>query len=265
MVATAKLELHSAVAVHEQISEALRQEVTRQKPGSRLPTETELMARFQVSRTTVRRAVQTLVDEGLLLRRQGKGTFVGAKRPVQIVDRLAPFVESFTASGLSPVASLLQYSWISDTRGLPEALAAVGGDVLWLRRLYHADGLPMAVAEIYVPERIGRVISRADIEEHPVYWVLQERAQRQPHHAEILLTFGRADEDTRRLLELDEGSQVPRLQRTTYDSAGELLECMVASLRPEAFELRTVVTADQPIPVSYSFGKGTESRQRAPN
>lgn len=249
------LDPNGPVAIHEQLSRALRDWIGRMKAASRLPTEQELVDRFGVSRTTVRRAVQTLVDDGLLVRRQGKGTFVGIKRPVQMIDRLAPFVESFTSSGIELVARLLQYSWLSDPSEAPAALKLSGDNVLWIRRAYTSEGLPLAVAEIYVSEKFGRTISRADIEEHPIYQVLQERAHRQPHRAEIGLIFTNTKPDIAAVLDLGADAIVPRLQRVTCDEQGEILECTVAYFRPEAFELRTAVTVDQPRPISFSFSK----------
>lgn len=257
------LERNGAIAVHEQLSGQLRTEVGAATPGSRLPTEEDLMARYGVSRTTVRRAVQTLVNEEMLVRRQGKGTFVASQRPVQTIDQLAPFVESFTASGLRPVVTLLQYDWVSGAEAL-DGLGEAEESVLRLRRLYRANDLPQAVADIYVPERFGRLLSRADAEEHPIYQLLQERAHHDPHHAEITLTCAPASEDVAGQLEVPATQALPRLQRITRAENGEWLECMVARLRPESFELRTVVTAQLPHPVSYNFEPSNGHRAAVP-
>ncbi|MDN3519812.1 GntR family transcriptional regulator [Aquisalimonas lutea] len=251
---SSELDADSAVAVHEQLSEALRREIESQKAGARLPTEKELVARFNVSRSTVRRAIETLVDKGLLVRRQGKGTYVAGKRPVQMVDRLAPFVESFTASGLTPIVSLLEYTWFADSDSAPDPLAKQEGGILFVRRLYRAEGVPHAIAEIYVPERFGRFMSRADVEEHPIYQVLQERAGKEPRYANITLTCVAAKPHIASLLELNEGDLIPCLKRVSYGDDGEVLEVMTAPLRPDAFELRTTVGTDHSRPVSFTFG-----------
>jgi GntR family transcriptional regulator len=251
---SSELDSDIAVAVHEQLSEALRREIERQKVGARLPTEKELVARFNVSRSTVRRAIETLVQKGLLVRCQGKGTYIAGKRPVQMVDKLTPFVESFTASGLTPVVSLLEYTWFTSSENAPDPLTKQQGGILFVRRLYRAEGVPHAVAEIYVPERFGRSMSRADVEEHPIYQVLQERAGKEPRYANITLTCVAAKPHIASLLELEEGDMIPCIKRVSFGDNGEVLEVMIAPLRPDALELRTTVGTDHPLPVSFTFG-----------
>ena len=76
------LEKSSAVPLYEQLKLSLRKKVDEQvwQEGQRLPSEAELCADYDVSRITVRRAVDELVEEGVLERRQGKGTFVASSR-----------------------------------------------------------------------------------------------------------------------------------------------------------------------------------------
>lgn len=260
------LDHEGPVSVHEQLSSRLRTEVARLGAGSKLSTEDDLVQRYSVSRTTVRRALQTLVDEGLLVRRQGKGTFVAPLRPIQQIDRLTPFVSSFTASGLVPTASLLRFGWKSASdQSIPSAVAASEGEVLIIQRQYSVEGEVLAIAEMYVPEHIGRFISRADIEEHPMYEVLQKQAQRQPHHAEMTITCVKAATQVAQILGVNSTCLTPRIQRVTYDSSNEILECMIAHLRPQAFEVHTIVTADQPFPVSYTFSKYADNSASSKN
>jgi GntR family transcriptional regulator len=250
------LDHQGPISVHEQLSSRLRTEVIRLGAGSKLPTEDNLVQQYEVSRTTVRRALQTLTDEGLLVRRQGKGTFVAPTRPIQQIDRLTPFVSSFTGLGLVPLASLLKFRWMSaNDESIPASVTASEGEILFIQRQYSVEGKVQAIAEMYVPEHLGRFISRADIEEHPVYEVLQRQAGRQPHHAEMTITCAKATGEVAKRLGISQIYLTPRIQRVTFDSSNEVLECMVAYLRPDAFEVHTVVTTDQPFPVSYSFSK----------
>ena len=95
------LQRESATSLYEQIADRLRQHVSAGEAGGQLPTEEALMRMFDVSRSTVRKAVQRLVNEAVLVRRQGKGTFVSQPMPkiVHSIDRLAPFMETFRQVG----------------------------------------------------------------------------------------------------------------------------------------------------------------------
>jgi GntR family transcriptional regulator len=71
-------------------------------PGSQLPPEEDLIQRFKVSRTTVRKAIQNLIERGLVEVRRGKGTFVTQPKITQELTELTGFVEDMRASGRTP-------------------------------------------------------------------------------------------------------------------------------------------------------------------
>jgi GntR family transcriptional regulator len=77
------------------------------KIGDQLPTEDSLIARFVVSRITVRRAIQNLVNRGLVEIRRGKGTFVAAPKIMQGLKALSGFVEDMHARGRKPTARVI--------------------------------------------------------------------------------------------------------------------------------------------------------------
>src|ERR1700737_1297630 len=77
------------------------------KVGDQLPTEDSLIERFEVSRITVRRAIQNLVSRGLVEIRRGKGTFVAAPKITQELTELSGFVEDMQALGRKPTARLI--------------------------------------------------------------------------------------------------------------------------------------------------------------
>src|SRR6201993_2022809 len=77
------------------------------KVGDQLPTEDSLIARFEVSRITVRRAIQNLVSRGLVEIRRGKGTFVAAPKMTQELTELSGFVEDMHALGRKPMARVI--------------------------------------------------------------------------------------------------------------------------------------------------------------
>ncbi|WP_051389429.1 GntR family transcriptional regulator [Arthrobacter sp. 35W] len=251
--ATGVLQRDSPVAVYQQMADVLTEQVSKLHAGSRFHTEEELIEDYGVSRTTVRKAIQTLVEKGLLVRRQGKGTFVTSQRPIQSLNRLAPFVESFTAAGITPVVSLLEFKWIEDGEAVPPQIVSDDNSFLMVRRSYLSEGKPYAVAEIYLPSSIGKYISRADVERHPIYQVIQDRTQHQLVHAEIVVTLQPPPEELVDLLDVRSFQLIPRLERTTFGPGGEALECTITHFHPAGFEIRADVATDAPSTYDYTF------------
>ncbi len=240
------------VAIHVQLAAELQARIAGLAAGSRLPTEGELMAAYAVSRTTVRRAVQSLVDAGLLVRRQGKGTFVCEQRMVHPLDRLRPFVSMFVGAGKHPEGKILCYEWVDDALA-PVASADAAVAALHVRRLYSLDGQPQAAAEIFVPEPFGQQITRAEIEEHPVYQVLHDKLGLVPHHADVTVRSQPALLSEASDLHVELDHPLLLMQRVTYDGEGRVIEWATYYLPGERFELRLTVEASVPETVAYSF------------
>ncbi len=143
--------------------------------GYRLPRELALCTDFDASRTTVRRALSALVEEGLLRRVKGTGTFVS--RP-QIFDKTTFFIESFAeelkSQGLSPVTEVLECRTVGAEARVASALGlSVGDPVLKLRRLrYSKEQLlagPTTLTASYFPAWVGRLLESVDFEEVSLY------------------------------------------------------------------------------------------------
>lgn len=132
--------------VYRSLAETLRNELNRYIAGEFLPAETQLAARFEVNRHTVRRAIDELVREGCLLRRQGKGTQVLGRPLLYPVTAEAAYSQSLSAQGHGVEAILLQRRACVATReeaehlGLPEHAPLI--ELQTLRRL---DGLPVSL------------------------------------------------------------------------------------------------------------------------
>jgi GntR family transcriptional regulator len=243
---------HSSASLHEQLAEQLRALVDRLAPDSRMPTELELVERYGVSRTTVRRAVGALVEDGLLVRRQGAGTFVAPQKHIHPLDQLRPFVSIFAGSGKQPEGRILRFTWSED----PAALAPLGSkEGLLVRRLYTIDGAPQATADIAVPGHIGQRISRAQIAEHPIYQVLQDDLGLTLSHGDIRLSSVGAPPDLATPLGIDPGLPLLVMTRTTYDTESRPIEHAIYHLLPDRFELRLTVQAHERQNISYSFSR----------
>src|SRR4029077_17628546 len=118
--------------------------------GDQLPTEDRLIARFGVSRITVRRAIQNLVSRGLVEIRRGKGTFVAAPKITQELTELSGFVEDMHAAGRKPTARVIATEIVACDATVASQLALTKGErVVRIRRVRLADGIPLSFDETF--------------------------------------------------------------------------------------------------------------------
>jgi DNA-binding GntR family transcriptional regulator len=126
-------------------------------PETQLPAEERLIEQFKVSRTTVRKAIQNLIERGLVEVRRGKGTFVTQPKITQELTELTGFVEDIQALGRHPTARLLDKRIVAADEAVAHHLALAPGTlVVRLRRVRLADGVAMSFDETYLPRDIGR-------------------------------------------------------------------------------------------------------------
>src|SRR6201991_3402377 len=121
-------------------------------PETQLPPEEGLIERFKVRRTTVRKAMQNLIERGLVEVRRGKGTFVTQPKITQELTELTGFVEDMQALGQNPTARLLDKRVVAADETVAHQLALAPGTlVVRLQRVRLADGVGMSFDETYLP------------------------------------------------------------------------------------------------------------------
>jgi GntR family phosphonate transport system transcriptional regulator len=139
--------------LYRRIAAQLQAEIERTLgPGGQIAPEHDLARRFLVNRHTVRRAIDVLAEEGLLIRRQGLGTYV-TEAPIDYsIAGRTRFTENLEAAGRRAVSRILSKQVIAATGGVATKLALhEGDDVIWIETVRLADDRPLCVASMYVP------------------------------------------------------------------------------------------------------------------
>ena len=189
--------------------------------GSKLPNEDRLCERFGVSRVTIREAVRGLIEDGLVVRRHGSGTYVTRRPLIQnSLDINFSYTEHFAASGFRPGRKLLGLRTIPATDEDAEALAVPPGTTLReVRRVRTADGRPA----VYSIDRIPTELLAADLERADyagsMYRILTA-ADHPIAHAEAVLTPTVADKELARVLDVSPGTPIQQIRQIDYDDAG---------------------------------------------
>jgi len=190
-------------------------------PGTQLPPEDGLVERFKVSRTTVRKAIQNLVERGLVEVRRGRGTFVTPPKITQELTELTGFVEDMQALGRAPTARLLDKRILAADETVAHHLALTPGTlVISLRRVRLANGVAMSFDETYLPRDLGEKVAENDLEAEPIFALLENRYDTPLVEAEYKLEAVAAGPAAAQALQVPAGSPIFLIERTSYTTGG---------------------------------------------
>lgn len=189
--------------------------------GTKLPNEDRLCERFGVSRVTIREAVRGLIEDGLVVRRHGSGTYV-TRRPLirNSLDTNFSYTDHFQASGFRPGRKLLGLRKVAASEEVAEALGvAAGSSLVEVRRIRTADGRPAISSIDWIPaELLDQPVDRSEFA-GSIYRILTA-ADHPIAHAEAVLSPTVADRTQARLLDVAPGTPIQHLRQTDYDESG---------------------------------------------
>ncbi|MDU0325379.1 MULTISPECIES: GntR family transcriptional regulator [Microbacterium] len=202
-------------------------------PGARLENEVSMSERLSLSRPTVRRAIQELVDKGLLVRRRGVGTQVVHGSVARQID-LTSLYDDLKRSGRVPSTRVLDVTF---ARVGPEVTEQLGLDqtsrVLKIRRVRFADSVPIAVLENYLPDTFADITAER-LAEVGLYQELHARGVTL-RVARQRIGARRASVDEGLLLDIGRGAPVLTMDRTAYDADGAAVEYGRHCYRPDLY------------------------------
>lgn len=224
------------IPLHIQLSKKLEEQIMTGKYENKIPSERELMDMYSVSRTTVREAVTRLVDEGLLKKIHGKGTFVNEKPPIQEwLSSLNSFTDTVKKMGKVPGSKLLISTKISKE---DHSIDIFSEDVYLIERLRYADKNPVAIESHFYPVEIGEKLSAFNLEEETIYDLLEGELDIILDEAEQYITTKKVEDSLADYLEIPKGSNVLIAERTIVDNKGKVVEFYVGQYRPDMYTFR---------------------------
>jgi GntR family transcriptional regulator len=210
---------NSHLPLHAQVEETLLNSIAdgALSPGTRLPAEDHLVERFAVSRTTIRTAIQSLVARGLVEIRRGKGTFVTQPAITQELTELTGFVEDMQALGREASARVLDRRLVAASETVARQLSLQrGAPVARIQRVRLADGIPLSFDETYLPQELGEKIMAEDLENQPIFSLLEQTYATPLLEAEYRLAAVASHGTVARALGMEAGSAIFLIERTTF-------------------------------------------------
>jgi GntR family transcriptional regulator len=192
------------------------------KPGELIPSEQELAVRFKVSQGTVRKAIDELAAEHLLLRRQGKGTFVATHHEERVQYRflrLKGDAPEGDDTAQPPTRAVLDCRRVRATAEVARLLELKTGDtVVQIRRLLRFGGKPVVLDDIYLPGGPFKGLSAERLNDYtgPLYALFETEFGTRMIHAEEKLRAVNADEQQAKVLEVNKGMALLKVERVSF-------------------------------------------------
>lgn len=209
----------SKIPFYQQLYEILRGKIVNGDwmPGDMIPPESELIEQYQVSRNTVRQVLDLLVQEGLIYRQRGRGTFVAHPTLEQTMLRIISFTEDMEQRGFVPSTEVLSAQIVAAPSDIARKLQIDEGEELAvIERLRLADGEPMSVEKSFLVHRYCPNILRYDYARNPLRQVLERDYRIRLVHARQVIRAVMASVELAEILDIKIPSPLLFIERISY-------------------------------------------------
>lgn len=207
--------------------------------GQQLPSEHEVMDSFGVSRATARQAFDELKRTGIVEARRGKGYFVSQFRATASLERLQSFGEMMAPLGVETRSNVLELVEVVPDPPITEALKLpVGSLTTRIGRTRMAGGTTISLDISYYPIDIGRKLMLLNLGQEDVFLLMEQRLGLELGYADVILGVDEALPEHGKVLGVEPGQPLLRLQRLTIDNNGRALAFELIYSRLNAMEFQ---------------------------
>lgn len=231
----------SPVPLYTQIKEILRNRILdgTYQAHQQMPSESELTRSFDVSRITVRQALGDLQKEGLIFKIHGKGTYVSQPKAFQNLGKLQGFGEAMASMGYETFSQVVSFKIVPADKTVARKLGLDENErVSEIRRVRYLNRAPISLDVSYLPRTIGERLIKEDLAHRDIFLILENDYGYSLGQAEVQIEAMLADESLGRLIHLQEGSPVLRIERLTFTTDNQPLDFEYLYYRGDAFQYR---------------------------
>jgi len=232
------------IPAYIKIAEQISQQISGGKlaPGDRLPAEDKLASAHQVSRMTVRQALQELTHDGLLVRRHGLGTFVVRAKVPRPATRMTGFHEELVASGFSPSSRILEL----DLRPAKSSLAKRLGveekaRIVYIHRLRFVGSEPAAENWNFLRADLCAPLLKTDLSNRGLYELIEQACHISLGWVEQRVEARPASKQVADHLEIRPGAPLLFVERLTYSKDDRVIGLMESLYRSDRYVLTSVL------------------------
>lgn len=207
------------------------------KPGDKIMTENEMAKAYGVSLVTVRKAVGSLMEKGLVVRKQGKGTFVTKPKSSRNMKYFQSFSDMCEQRGIKSGARMLENRLVEADEKIAKRLGVeAGSQIIYICRLRFADMEPVVIEKSYFPLKYAFLLG-AKFEDNSLFGFLKEKAGVEICNSEKLIELCRATAKEAELLEIKKGDPLLFVKSTAYDDNGDPIHAGIQIVNGEKFPL----------------------------
>ena len=232
------LDKQSPTPMYVQIEEYLKRRILQGEfaIGTAIPSERELTDMLGVSRMTVRQSITNLVNEGLLYRERGRGTYVSSPKVEQALSGLTSFTEDMIARGMTPSNKLISFERVLPTVDIAQGLQLNEDDeVFVVERIRYADDKPMAIERTYIPVKLVPELDR-DALSGSFYVFIEKNSElkisRASQHMEAVLV----KKEDAELLQIEMPAAILIIERKSYLTNGQPFEIVRSTYRADRYK-----------------------------
>jgi GntR family transcriptional regulator len=204
------------------------------KTGQRIPTEMELCEIYNVSRITIRKAIEDLVLMGHLVRQRGKGTFVRIEHIDNKLSKFYSFSESLRAEGINEVAEVLAFEVLPAAEGILSKLELPAASLVYkITRLRSVNDVPYAVEASYIPHALFKNMTADSVAENGLYNTMRMLGVAPVRARETFRATSLGGLEAK-LLQQEMHAPVMRIDRVTYNGS-VVVEYCCSTVRGDFF------------------------------
>ncbi|MCS6874668.1 MAG: GntR family transcriptional regulator [Pyrinomonadaceae bacterium] len=232
----------SRIPLYYQLENVLREKIISGEfePGQKIPTELELIDQYGVSRITVRQALQALAEEGLIERKQGRGTIVAIRktkrRKFSGIIHLTGSLDELIEMGMETPVKVLEMNKIEADSHEAELLQIKPGEPIYrLKRLRMHEGKPFGLIVNYLPEEIGSNLTMAELSSGALLNIIEKKFGYRLESALQEIRAELADAYVAQLLDVRVGTALLSIDRTVYALGSKPVEYVHSLYRSDLY------------------------------
>lgn len=231
--------------LHYQLKEIIRELIENDelKPGDIIPTERELCKIQNVSRMTVNKAILALVNEGLLHRQQGKGTFVSEPKQMHEFSKLKGFTEEMNSKGFKTKTKILSFEIKESTKKLQKifSLDDTNKKVIEIIRLRETDKEPVAIETTILPYSRFSNMTKNSLEGKSLYEIFKREYNYYPEKAKQVIEPIKLNYYESTLLNQKKNALALLFSKTTYTNENSVIEFTKAIFRSDLYKYELIL------------------------